>query len=73
MAQVRRNHLQIRFRTSKYKFYQNNRRTVKVSPSQKEKEIDYCFMVNEIDQYGFKFFPEHYVKETVKNLEKIAR
>lgn len=73
MAAPRRNHLKIRFKNSKYAFYKNNRRTVKVTPSQKDKEIDYCFLVNEIDKYGFDFFPDHYVRDNVRLLEKFAK
>ena len=73
MAKPKRNHLLVRFKNSKYAFYKNNRRTIKVTESQKDREIDYCFMIHDIERYGFNFFPDHYVRDGVKDLEKFVK
>jgi len=73
MAQPRRNNFKVRFNNVKYAFYKKNRRTIKVSPQQKEKQENYCFLVNEIERYGFSFFPDHYVRESIRELESFVK
>ena len=66
----KKNHLEIKFTSVKYKvsslFKYGRHKQIKY---EKEMEIEAAFLAREIELYGFKFFPDHYVKEKIKNLE----
>jgi hypothetical protein len=70
---AKRNHLEIRYNNAKYNFFRNNRRTMKLSDEQKKKQKNFCFIINEVEQYGFNFFPEHYVRDNIVLLEQSAK
>lgn len=38
----------------------------------KSVEMEAAYLIHEIEEYGFSFFPEHYVKDKVKKLEDLA-
>lgn len=39
----------------------------------KEQEQEICFMIREVEEYGFRFFPEMYVEDKIEELEAIAK
>ncbi len=45
-------------------------RRFKMTDEERQQEIELVHIAKRIDDYGFDFFPEHYIKEDLKRLEK---
>lgn len=69
----KKNYFEIRLNSAKYKLSNtmkfNRHHQTKY---EKEMEIEAAFLIRDIENYGFRFFPDHYVKEKIKVLEKIV-
>ena len=67
-------HLQYRFEKVKRELTQMFRfKHHKQSPSEVQFETDCAYLVNHIEKYGFNWFPSHYVKDDIINLERMVR
>lgn len=56
-----------RYRTAMFKIRGFNRNLIS-----KETQTDIAYLINEVDRYGFTFFANHYVIDSVERLEGIA-
>lgn len=55
-----------RFKKAKLHMKQNSQYMTK------ETQIDVAFLIRDIQNYGFEFFPEHYIEEKINELESIS-
>lgn len=71
-AKPKKSHLQYRFdvakrrlnRLFKYKHH-------KQSEDARQFEIDCTYLIHHIESYGFRWFPNHYIRDDIAQLEKM--
>ena len=70
----KKSHLQYRFEKVKREVTQMFRfKHHKQSQREVQFETDCAYLVNHIERYGFNWFPSHYVKDDIINLERMVR
>lgn len=60
--------IEVRFRRA-----QEAMRSMRVTPETKELQKDLAWMMREIEEYGFAFFPNHYVGDQVIQFEAMVK
>lgn len=64
--------METRFKKAKKKISNSFKRRHRQTHYQKEQEKEAVFLMHHIEDYGFKFFPEHYISKELVDLERIA-
>lgn len=45
----------------------------KISITERSDQIEFAYLVNKIESYGFRFFPDVYIREDLYKLERLCR
>jgi len=55
--------------------YHYARNVLKRSPNNvlsRDEQVEVCYLIKRIEDYGFRFFPDHYLRDDVVRLERLA-